>query len=667
MRTLIKTFKLLKLFIKITMKLNKLKRGAVGGMLALALMTSAVPAPRAEAATLQDLQAQIQTLLAQIQALKAQTPGSSNIGSCNAFAIDMTLGRSGIEVTNLQNFLISRGHTIPAGATGYFGEQTRSALAQFQSQNGISPAIGYFGPLTRGKVNALCATTPTPNPGNNNGNNPGTNEPVEPGSILRGEGDLNTVEIETADDTSVREAASDAPIAVVTLEARDGDIEISRLDIALVADSGNDERDPWDTFEDVSLWVDGEKIAEQKVDNRSLFLNRNSGTVRFSNLDLILEEDEEVEITIAASLRNNVSGAGTNANWSVSVDSLRYKDADDVVTTDTSTGDLKDKVDFEIVERGDGEELKFSTSNSNPAERTIIIDDQKRTNNVTLLSYNIEALGNDIELDKLYVNVQTGSASFNDVVSDIRLKIGNTTFKKDSVVTNGDYSTTSVLVAFDIDNKIEIDEDEKVTVEVVADLKAKTNYQNGETISAKITSAERDLTEAEGADDIESFSGSVIGKTQILIAEGIFVPVDSVKFKTETLGSNNTIGVFTIEFEVNAVEGDFYITDKASTSSISSIGGVQYSVDTTVGTPDSVSASLSSTADEDLNGVFTIREGQSETFTLTVTVDASTAGSHRVLLDSVRFTDSNDGITDGTTYTVKPVNEFRTSYQFINN
>jgi len=651
------------------MKLNKFKKGAVGGMLALALLTSAVPAPRAEAATLEELQAQIQTLIAQINALKGNVSGSSNLGSCNPFSIDMTLGRSGVEVTNLQKFLISKGHPIPAGATGYFGEQTRSALAQFQSQNGISPAIGYFGPLTRGKVNALCAATPTPpsNPGNNNGNNPGTNEPNQPGSILQGEGDLNTVEVETADDTSIREAASDAPIAEVTLEARDGDIEISRLDISLIADSGNDERDPWDTFEDVSLWVDGEKIANQNIDNRSLFLNRNTGTVRFSNLDLILEEDEEVEITIAASLKNNVRGAGTNAKWSVSVDSIRYKDADGVVTTDTNTGDLKDKVDFEIVERGDGEELKFSTSNSNPAERTIIVDDQKRTNNVTLLSYSMEALGNDIELDKLYVNVETGNASFNDVVSDIRLKIGNTTFKKDSVVTTGAYSTTSVLVAFDIDNKVEIDEDEKVTAEVIVDFKPKTAYQNGETISAKITSAERDLTSAEGADDIDSFSGSVIGKIQTLIAEGIFVPVDSVKFKTETLGSNNTIGVFTIEFEVNAVEGDFYITDKASTSSLASIGGVQYSVDTTSGTPDSVSAILSSTADEDSNGVFTIREGQSETFTLTVTVDASTAGSHRVLLDSVRFTDDTDGITGGTTYTVTPVNEFRTSYQFINN
>lgn len=660
---------------------KQLQNGLIAGMLALAIVTTAIPAPKAQAVTLAELQAQVTQLLAQIAALQGQIGGQTNAPSIN-LTRNLAQGMTGTDVQTLQQFLNSDPDTVVAVAgagskgseTLYFGPATHAAVIKYQNKYraeiltpvGLSYGTGYVGASTRSHINARGAVV-TP-PGSGNPNTPADpNEPSNPGSVLRGEGDLDTVEIETADDISIREAASDAPIALLTLEARDGDIEISRMDISLVADNGNDERDPWDTFEDVSLWVDGKRIAEQKIDSRSLFLNRDTGTVRFSSLDLILEEDEEVEITIAASVRNRVDGAGGNANWSVSVDSLRYKDADNVTTTDTSTGDLKDAVDFEIVERGDGEELKFSTGNGNPAERTVIIDDSQRTNNVTLLSYTIEALGNDIELDTLYVNVQTGSASFNDVVSDIRLKIGSKTFKKGTIVTTGDYSTSSVLVAFDINNNIEIDEDEKVTVDVIVDLKAKTNYQNGETIFAQVTGAERDRTEAEGADDIESFSGSVIGKVQTLIAEGVYVPVDSVKFKTETLGSDNTIGVFTIEFKVNAVEGDFYITDQASTSSLSSIGGVQYSVDTTAGTPDGVTAILSSTADENTNGVFTVREGQSETFTLTVTVDAAAAGSHRVMLDAVRFSENSNGITSGTTYTVTPTNEFRTPYQFINN
>ena len=79
-------------------------------------------------------------------------------------------------------------------------------------------------------------------------------------SVLQGEGELDSIEIETADDDTIAEAAANAPIALITLEAADGDIEISRLDISLVADNANDEKDPWKVSEDVSIWVDGKKV-----------------------------------------------------------------------------------------------------------------------------------------------------------------------------------------------------------------------------------------------------------------------------------------------------------------------------------------------------------------------------------------------------------------------
>lgn len=62
---------------------------------------------------------------------------------------DLWYGMSGNDVKSLQNILIIQGYSIPAGATGYFGTQTRSALATYQATNNISPAVGYFGPITR--------------------------------------------------------------------------------------------------------------------------------------------------------------------------------------------------------------------------------------------------------------------------------------------------------------------------------------------------------------------------------------------------------------------------------------------------------------------------------------------------------------------------------------
>lgn len=65
------------------------------------------------------------------------------------FTRDLYISLNGEDVRELQNLLISKGFAIPAGATGYFGAQTKSALSLYQSQNGILPSLGYFGPKTR--------------------------------------------------------------------------------------------------------------------------------------------------------------------------------------------------------------------------------------------------------------------------------------------------------------------------------------------------------------------------------------------------------------------------------------------------------------------------------------------------------------------------------------
>ncbi len=71
------------------------------------------------------------------------------------FTRDLTLGSTGEDVSTLQQLLISKGYSIPQGATGYFGTQTQQAVAQYQRDNGIEPAEGWFGPVTRDVVNSF--------------------------------------------------------------------------------------------------------------------------------------------------------------------------------------------------------------------------------------------------------------------------------------------------------------------------------------------------------------------------------------------------------------------------------------------------------------------------------------------------------------------------------
>lgn len=63
-------------------------------------------------------------------------------------------GMTGSFVTQLQRWLLSKGYSIPDGATGYYGNQTKSAVASLQSALGVSVGqyAGYYGAATLAKL-----------------------------------------------------------------------------------------------------------------------------------------------------------------------------------------------------------------------------------------------------------------------------------------------------------------------------------------------------------------------------------------------------------------------------------------------------------------------------------------------------------------------------------
>ncbi len=124
--------------------------------------------PVANAQTTASLQTQIAALLAQIQQLQTQlgAPQGPSMASFN-FTRSLTVGSTGNDVKALQQFLNSNGAQVAATGAGspgnestYFGPKTRAALAVYQASVGISPAIGFFGSITRGRVNALAVAPP---------------------------------------------------------------------------------------------------------------------------------------------------------------------------------------------------------------------------------------------------------------------------------------------------------------------------------------------------------------------------------------------------------------------------------------------------------------------------------------------------------------------------
>lgn len=77
---------------------------------------------------------------------------------------NLTPGTSGDDVKQLQEWLISQGYSIPAGATGYYGEQTKSAITEWQKANNIDAQgnYGYFGPISRNYIETKVNNTSLP-------------------------------------------------------------------------------------------------------------------------------------------------------------------------------------------------------------------------------------------------------------------------------------------------------------------------------------------------------------------------------------------------------------------------------------------------------------------------------------------------------------------------
>jgi len=91
--------------------------------------------------------------------------GTAPADSTFVFKKDLKVGAIDLDVQQLQKFLNTHEFTVASigpgslkNETTKFGFATKAALIRFQLANNISPAVGYFGPLTRGVVNKIMKT-----------------------------------------------------------------------------------------------------------------------------------------------------------------------------------------------------------------------------------------------------------------------------------------------------------------------------------------------------------------------------------------------------------------------------------------------------------------------------------------------------------------------------
>ena len=613
----------------------------------------------AQAQTAEELQAQIDTLMATIASLQGQLGVSTPVATGNAYVFtrDLTIGSTGADVTALQNYLIGAGFSIPAGATGYFGSQTQAAVAAWQTANGVMPAAGYFGPVSQAKYTALVAVSTPTTPDEDEDEDEDDEDTVS----LSGEASLGDVESNDGDDTELEEGQEAAPVAEFEVEFDNGDALISRVDITLENINGTE--DAWDTFEEVSLWVDGDEIASVAADDEDDYLS-DEKTLRISGLDLVAMEDEPVTIVVAVTVAGTVDES-LPVDWEVNMTEIRYVDADDVTSTDDTDAEA---VEFSIDEEGGDDEIVIKTSSEDPDATTLQLDDNGKSDWLTVFAFDIDTddSTNDIELTTIPVTITlTGGATFGSVISDMRLVIDGEEFDDWSYASGVTSASSTGVILFDIDGDLVIDAGDRVTAELEIEFKQLAGADEGDTIQAEVTSGNADDIEAEGADDLGTgqLDGSALGDEHTLRSSGAVLELAST---SETLKANTDSttaddeGVFVLKFDVTAFEQDLFIAKSAAASTTLGVAGVNYVVEDSAGAAvgaGTSTASLSSNATSQ-GSYFKVAEGETKTFTLTVNYDPATSGFYQVQLHSVAF--AATAVAPTTLQEATPAEDFET-------
>lgn len=640
-----------------------LKRSAVV-LAAAALVFGGINPAYAQTAT---SSAQIAALQAQIAALQAQLAALSGGATVSAaFTRDLTIGSTGADVTRLQQWLISKGYSIPAGATGYFGVQTQAAVASFQRANGITPAVGYFGPITRAKVNAMLVII-VPGPTTPDDDDDDDND----GPLKGGAGSIDNYElISSLNNEEVGEDEEDAEIAGLEFEVDEGsDIELTAVRLAFAQGTATND-DFSDFASEVSLWLDGEEIA--RVDADEFDEDNDWSTTISIDEDAIVRAGDTGELIVAVSGVSNIDTGDEGDTWTVDFEQIRFRDADGAVISD-NPGTATREFSFEEFSEAANVELRIDESDDDEDVndgRVISVDATDDTEGEAVLSFTMEAEGDsDITIDSLPIEFSvTGAGDLEDMVSDVTLEIDG-----DEVASENTTNGENTVVFDDLDYTIDAGESVQFVVYVNFG-GLDTALDEGDTISATIGETETDSADFDAEDetgdelDDEDITGSATGGPHSVSATGISVEFvsaeEDVTFTADESGEADR-GTFRITFDVTAEDEDIRIDRSCEEDGADAAGqGVEYSITNSGSNTTTCSLSASSSDTEDTANTFEVDEGDTRRFTLTVVATATADHFAQVELESINWgTATND--TNANYYTFN-LDEFQTGTIFLN-
>lgn len=614
------------------------------------------------------------------------TPSAMTTGSAPMAPLQM--GSSGAEVTKLQTWLISKGFSIPAGATGFYGAQTVAAVKAFQMANNITPASGYYGSITAGVVASMMPMVPPVT-------TPGTNPSTPSTSLEGGAGDITVTERSSGVENEVLEGDEDVKVLGFEVEPDGSDVAVTsvRVEFKRTGSGGSTRLDRY--VDSVSIMMGDEVVGSADASD----FNK-SGTTYSRNISIdnsVVSENEKGRFYVAITASNNVDSDDLDKDWIVGVGQIRFEDATGAILTD-STGDgvtggdngpVSETFSFQDLSSSGDVELKIENDDDSVNDaHTEAVDDSSDTNDVDVLSFTLEAEGSDINLNQLDFGVSSTGAGVTEIANDFRLlmdgeEVGDVTVDVDcDGGSDGFGSTTDTAICVSVsgldDDDVVINEGDTVNFTLQADINDIDGaFSSGDKLSVTLNS---DVTlDSNGSVDAEDSNGDALTISELsgsanstdiqFLSSGVtvtLVSADETGVPNTDATTADDEGEYVMTFDVTAVEDTAYVELGAVTrGTAESDTGANYVIQsednsfaaTSTGT---VSSDLVRVSGGSTSGEFVrINAGQTARFKLTVRFNPANADAYRVYLYSVNFAGSAVNADQQQVLTPEP--DYRTS------
>ena len=372
-----------------------------------------------------------------------------------ALTTNLTVGSRGADVTTLQNWLISHNFSISAGATGYFGSQTKAALAAYQTSVGL-PAFGFFGPLTQAKINGGAALPPIG----------GVVPPVgQGGSIVTGvtagtDGSVSVSQSSFVSSGQTLKKGDTKNVVSVKLQATAGSVAVTRFDVHFNVR-------PWLFFSNVTLTDStGKVIASMpisSVNDATEVVVGSDYLVRFTGLNYVVtpgvNPDIAVGVTVLAATDKIASGgttvyAGIPSGAIRTVNGIGISDSPASGSfTGTSVGSGAGQTSFTLTSTGSIADISTRISPVAPASQTsVVISSTTSTSNVVLGIFSIKAANNSATVNGLNVKINSGLSTSTTLFSNVRLVVdGGQTYGALNLAADGTAQFTQLSIALSQD------------------------------------------------------------------------------------------------------------------------------------------------------------------------------------------------------------------------